>query len=236
MALAQSAKATTTGATSVATSAANFTSANYLLVMAACPSAQTITLADSSSNTWTAMTGSPKTVNAAIKLYTWYCANPTVGASQTFTATLSGSDIGIIAVIGLSGRANVAPEAMVYAADGSSVTSHTGGATTSQAASGDDIVVLFSDDEGVSGGRSLTYTAGTGFTMPAGLVNQDGRFTMTGGIEYQLNVGTGAITSTWTTSSANTGAAYIASIKSSSGPSVAVLTANNYRRRRVNHI
>jgi len=212
-------KATTTGATSVTTAATNFSGCNFLAAIMAFPANQTLSsFTDSSSNTWTQHASSPKTFTGTnAKAHVYYCVNPTVSASQTFTTTIGVSDIIFLAVVGLSGRATAsAIDATAYAGDASAVTSHTGGVTGSLASSGDDVLALFSDDDGTGAGSSLTYTAGSGWTLPAAVLQSDGRFTMTGGIEYQANVASSSnLTATWTTSSATTGGAYILAVKAS---------------------
>lgn len=218
MAFAQIIKATTAGGTSLTTAPTDFTGANFLIGIHAYPaSAGPATgWSDSKSNAgWTAHPNGVHTftgTNAQARVY--YCPSPTVDAAQTFTASITTSDIMFIAVIGLSGR-STAVEGANYAGDASAVTSHSGGVTGALTA-GDDVVALFSDDEGTFSGRALTYGAGSGWTLPAGGVNQDGRTLMTGGILYQTNVGTGSVTASWTTTGANTGGAFVLAIKAAS--------------------
>lgn len=222
-------------ASPAATAAANFTGANCLVALITVPTGSTLSsFVDSSGNTWTAHpNGVPKTITGtSSRGYVYTAVNATVSASQTFTATYSVTDIGYVAVAGFSGVASVsAIEGTGYLSESSGVTSHTGGSTGGQT-SGDAVVACFWDDEGVSGGRNLTFTAGSGFTLPASTSSDDGRTQMTGGIEYQLGVGSGSIAATWSSSSANIGAAFILALKAS-GSNIAPIAANYYRRRRL---
>jgi hypothetical protein len=223
--------------TSATSTATDFSACNFLAALICFPANLTLSsFVDSSGNTWTQHASSPKTFTGTnAKAHVYYCVNPTVSATQTFTATISSADIIFLAVIGLSGRAtSSAIDATNYAGDASAVTSHTGGATGSLASNGDDVIALFGDDNGTFAGGNYTYTAGSGWTLPVALVNSDGRTNMTGGIQYQANVASGSnLTGSWTSSSGTTGGAYVLAIKASSGISVAVKTANYYRRKRL---
>jgi len=235
MAFNQGVKATTAAASSLASAATNFSGSNFLASIIVVPASNTVSsFVDSSSNTWVAHPSTtPQTITGTnSRAYCYTVTNPTVSASQTFTANFASADIAFLAVIGLSGRATAsAIDASGYTSESTGVTNHTGGATASQSVTGDDIIALFWDDEGVSGGRSLTYTAGSGFTLPGSISNADGRFFMTGGIEYQENVGTTGVTTTWTSSSANIGAGYILAVKAAAGSSAfARLPYPNYVR------
>ena len=216
MGLAQAVKATTTGASSVTTVAADFSTANFLAAFVTAPLSHTLSLADSQSNSWTALT--VQSINSAVKLAVFYKATPSVSATQTFTGSLDTSDIIMVAAIGLSGRATTSPvEVSNYAVDPTLTLSHVGGATGGQTA-GDDVIFLYSDDEAVSHGRSNPYTVGSGWTLSVN--NGDGRFTMTGAIEYQLNVGAGSITGTLSTGSTNTGGGYVLAVKAAAAGTV----------------
>jgi hypothetical protein len=211
-------KATGNGTVATITTAAtDFTGCNFLAAIIAFPANQTLsTFVDSSLNTWTQHPSSPKTFTGTnAKAHVYYVINPTVSATQTFTPTIGANDVLFVGVVGLSGRDTTSPiDASTYAGDASAVTSHTGGVSGSLGGTADDVLGLFSDDEGTSGGRLLTYSAGGGWTLPVAALNQDGRATMTGGIEYQENLGSGSnITATWTTSSTNTGGAFILAVK-----------------------
>lgn len=218
MALQQVAEQTSTGGTSIAIAATDFTGANFLAAIIVSPTGRSLSsFVDSTgSNSWLDHPdGSPKSIaGTSAQAYCRYVINPTVTNNQTFTATFSATDIGALFVIGLSGRATASPiSAHGYAADSGSVTSHTGGATGGQGAT-DDLLGLIFDEEGTSGGRPLTYTATGGWTLNPAVFNSDGRLTMCGGILYQTPAGgTGSIAPTWTTSGANTGAGFILAVK-----------------------
>jgi hypothetical protein len=232
MAFVQAVKASTTGATSIVTVATDFSGCNWIGIVASVPAARTVTFTDSSSNTWAAIGTSPQTIVAATKLYAVFKENPIVSAVQTFTATISASDIGFMAVIGLSGRATAtSTESTNYAADASDVTTHVGGATGGQTAT-DDLIAFLADNETIIHGRNNPYTPSGSWIANASLNNGDGRTTMTGGIFYQANVSAGSVTAGWTTASANTGAAFVVAVKAA-GSNVPVLTSDYFRRRRL---
>lgn len=214
-------KGTTTGATSVTTAATDFSACNFIAAIMVFPASETLSsFVDSASNTWTQHGSSPKTFTGTnAKAHVYYAVNPTVSATQTFTVTIGGADVIYLGVIGLTGRDTVSPiDATNYAGDATAVTSHTGGATGSLAGNGDDIIALLSDDDGTNAGQNLTYTPGASWTLPASILQGDGRTTMTGGIEYQTNIASGSnLTATWTTSGATTGGGFILAVKAASG-------------------
>lgn len=223
MAFAQAAENTSSSPVALlATSAKDFSACNFLAMLVVIPTTITVSSIQDSTgtNTWASdPDGVPKVLSGtASQGYVYTVTNPAVSATQTFQANFTGgTDIAAIFVVGLSGRATVSPIlAHNYAPDSGSVTSHTGGATGALGQSGCDLLGFLFDDEGTGGGRALSYTAGSGWTLPSTMSNSDGRAGMTGGIEYQNNVGTGGATVTWTSSGANTGGAYILAIKPAS--------------------
>jgi hypothetical protein len=233
MGVAQGIKATTPGANLVATTAADFSGANWLGALIVIPTSITLSsIVDSTgSNTWLAHPdGVPKTATAtAARAYVYTVTNPVVSATQTFQANFSGVDIGLLVVIGLSGRNTSSPiDAHAYAGDASAVTSHVGGATGALPGSGDDVLGFFFDDNGTGAGQNTTYTQGTGWTLTATFFNSDGRSAMTGGIEYQTNVGSGTnVTIGWTSGVATTGGGFILAVKGGSSNTAVTPTAGS---------
>lgn len=86
------------GAAAVNTTAGiNTTGANLVVIVVAGSAADTWSVSDSKSNTWTALTrygANP----AGIRLY--YCYNPTVGSGHTFTATPTYNAVAVAAYSG----------------------------------------------------------------------------------------------------------------------------------------
>jgi hypothetical protein len=205
----------TGSATTLTTSAASFTNANFLTVSIQCPSGRTANIVDSGNNSWTAYANSPKIINASTKEYGFYAKNANVSATQTFTAALDAADTMSMQIIGLSGRDTTNPiDNIAFAADASAVANHVGGSIITNS-SGVDILVLFTDDELFVGGNNLVYANGLGFIIPSSAIVPDGRASTTGGIEYQNNVTSGTnVTATWTSSFNNKGGAFIISVKS----------------------
>lgn len=76
----------------VTSSGINTTGANLIVVNVATSGQATGTFTDSLSNTWTLQTNAIiGSGDAGARLLQYYCINPTVGASQTFTYTVGGS-------------------------------------------------------------------------------------------------------------------------------------------------
>lgn len=232
-------KKSTAGATSITTTATDFSACNFLAALITWPANVTFTsFVDSKSNTWTPHPSGAKTLtgtNSRGQVY--YCANPIVDAAQTFTPTIASSDVLYCAVIGLTGRATVSPlETLTtpYAEDLTAVSSHSAGVTGALADSGVDVLNFFWDDEGTNGGRVLQYTAGSGWTLPAAVSSADGR-SMTGGIEYQANVAASTnLTATWTTTTngvtaaSNHGGGFLLAVKAAPiAPTTQLLTMIN---------
>ena len=69
-------------ADTVTTGSIETTAATLLVVWLAMDNGGTVSLSDSKSNSWTALTSS---VNGSTKSILYYCSNPTVGTGHTFT-------------------------------------------------------------------------------------------------------------------------------------------------------
>ena len=175
---------TTTG---VDTSGANL----IVLLVSSYHAGGAVTVSDSKSNTWTALTQRNSTTDIRARLY--YCASPTVGASHTFTASGSGiyPSLGAIA---FSGAAASPFDLESGGAAESGTTSQPGSITP-----GENNCVLVS---GVGNG-------GTGMSINSGFTASSVDFSFGahngGGIAYKIQTTAGAENPTWswTTSSAN---------------------------------
>lgn len=92
-----------TATNNVTTSAVNTTGANLIVIsVASYKPGGTVTISDSKSNTYTALTQRNAPNDARVQLY--YCASPTVGSGHTFTGTSTGA-YPVLGVITASGAA-----------------------------------------------------------------------------------------------------------------------------------
>lgn len=96
-------EANSAGASSTLTTSAITTTGSSELIACVASGVNVSSVSDSKSNTWTALTQRGTSGITVIKCY--YAENPTVGASHTFTATISAPDFPGMAVIGVTGTA-----------------------------------------------------------------------------------------------------------------------------------
>lgn len=201
------------------TSAGVTSSGNFLCIAAAFSFALTPnTPTDSNANTRTAHPNNGQAIaGTAAKLYVWYALAATVGASHTFTCSLSAAatDAFSFAVIGLSSRAAASAVVSTAAsAEATGVTSHTGAATGTLADVGDDVISAMGDNNYFTAGNNDTWTAGAGWTLNANAYTSDGRFQVLAGMQYAENVSSPGITSAFTSTSATRAAFLIMAVKS----------------------
>jgi len=188
---------TTTG---VDTSGANL----IVLLVSSYHAGGAVTVSDSKSNTWTALTQRNSTTDIRARLY--YCASPTVGASHTFTASGSGiyPSLGAIA---FSGAAASPFDLESGGAAESGTTSQPGSITP-----GENNCVLVS---GVGNG-------GTGMSINSGFTASSVDFSFGahngGGIAYKIQTTATTEDADWTigTGSAHWGAV-VATYKAAAG-------------------
>lgn len=121
--------ATGAGTTAVTTDALDATGATILVACVAWynPGSITTTVTDSLGNTWTPLT---QISASSGRLQLWYCLNPTVGASQTVTATWSTSGAyGVLSLVAYGG-ATAYHQGQVNASSLAGITSLAAGSVT----------------------------------------------------------------------------------------------------------
>lgn len=189
-----------------ATSVALTTSGNYLgIVVNVFNGVVPSTPIDSKGNTWVAVTGSPLAVGGNTNIYAWRAENATTGTLHTFTVAVDTLATYSFSVIGLSGRAtSSAIDGTQSSAETTAVTSHAGPSITPSIAA-TDIMVLFGDNNASSNQNADTWAAGASLTLPVGGYNSDGRDQPTSGTMYQVNVGTSAISTAYTSDTTKAG-------------------------------
>jgi len=181
-----------------------------------------LTPTDSKSNTWTAHPNSPNNGSAAGSQVAGYLAkNITGGASHTFTAGESATDLFSAEVGEFSGRDTVTP--IRATGSGSDSTTHTTGHACGSVTAGlnDDVVAVIADDKSTSG----AFTQVSPWTIPTGGFNQDGSTYWAGFLMYQNAVAAGTYTANYTSNSTSKGDALLWALQApASPPPLAVLS------------
>lgn len=144
-------KSVAAGPNGGSTTALNTTGSSLIVVAVSRYSAgPAVTLSDSASNTWTALTESINTTGSlACRLY--YCANPTTSASHTFTVAGTGI-YSSLAAVAFSGGTNASPFDLENGATGTSASATSGGITPSQ---NNEAVVIATADDGAIANASI---------------------------------------------------------------------------------
>jgi len=179
---------------------------------------------DSKTNTWNAHPNSPNNGSGAGSMAAGYlAANITGGASHTFTATQSATDLWSMSVGEYSGRA-VSP--IDVTGHGSDATTHTtghscGSITTTVA--GDDVVAVIADDKSTSG----AFTQVSPWTIATGSVSQDGSTYWAGFQQYNAGVAVGTYTANYTSNSSSKGDALLWALQPLSGAALASAAADS---------
>lgn len=211
-----------TGGDSNTTSGINTSGANFLYVSGIffTNSASGITISDSNSNTWTALT--PVTVATSggnVLIQTWYAKNATVGSGHTVTV----------------GKTSTFPSAMFWSFSGVDTVSpfdvETSNSTTS----------VISGGAGLATG-SVTPAVNGSLLMASVMGSTSGTWSITdsftttgvtyeGSSAYKVQATAAASNPSWSIASSATGrAAHIAVFKAGAGSIVPIL--NQYRQRR----
>lgn len=171
----------------VVTAGVDTTGANLLVLLALAQPVTGVTVSDSKSNAWTALTAQQNGVATGTRLY--YSVNPTVGTGHTFTVSATGT---FPAVAVQAWRGAKAFDAENGANQASGTTLQTGSVTPA----GDN--ELFVSGCGPSGGGVVTNAIDSGFTETADL---DENATAAGGaMAYKVQTAAGAENPTWTAS------------------------------------
>lgn len=174
------------------TGAINTTGANLIVCVVTYLTGSTITLADSKSNTWTALTASAVAgSNATVRIY--YCDNPTVGSGHTFTVSSGGHFYGRVNAMAFSGIDTTGGS--FDAQNGGTVSSATSKATGAVTPATDGLAII------CAGGRGSSYLNDAGFTDVDNhqfILNDD----FSTYVAYKLASGTSSLNPTisWTTS------------------------------------
>lgn len=201
-------KAKSANDNSVTTAAINMTGADLLVVAVATTGFNAATVTDSLSNTWTAKTRYG-TSSATIQLF--FVQAPTVGASQTFTATANG-EFPSICVAGFSGSATT-PFDVENGAQASGVSTIQPGSITPNENS--ELIITAVGKNGV-----LTSTVDSPFTL---LDDQpgDNLHAIGTAMAYEIQTTATARNPTWTESANGSMGADIVSFKAAGGGAVA---------------
>lgn len=202
-ALISSTSKTSGTANTVVTDGITTTGATFIVIGISFNNGTPPTITDSRSNTWTALTQSGVTSNTAARLY--YCVNPTVGASHTFTASGTGIYTSIFVMAFDTLTDSNAFDAQNGGTSTGSSTVATGSITTAE--NGELIISIFAHNS-----TSSSNTISDSFTVVetepfASGLNYGGSFA------YLRQSSAGAINPTWTRIGTSTQAARIASFK-----------------------
>lgn len=204
----------------------------FVVVRAYSPSANTIT--DTFSNTWTLL-GSQANGSTTTYMYIGAASDGSPGAGgSTHRPTISKAtgDVASVSFFEVTGAASssVQDGTLASVLDSSSPFNQT--ITTTNAT---DLIIGIGASN--SAANPTTYTPGTGFSLASSSSFTNGTNSDTIGVMSQRVTSTGTYGPNFTTSSGTNAAVLTFALKeASSGPSIAVLTADYYRRRRVNHI
>lgn len=197
------------------TAAINTTGAN-LIVLAVGSNANAVTISDSNSNTYTALTPQSDTASGTtVTSLLYYCSSPVVGAGHTFTiaGTLTS---GTLAVAAFSGAASSSPFDVQNGAAG--VTTNLGSIQTGS-------ILPSQANELVVSGIAAGVGAATTFSVDSGLTITDQISTGSDtpvALAYIIQTAASSINPTWSSSPSRL-AAVIASFKA--GAAVDVLMA-----------
>jgi hypothetical protein len=201
--------------TSLVSTAISTTTGNALVVTCASGAAVS-TPTDTYSNTWTAHPSNPQAPQAGYFIYMWYCLNITGGTGHEVTFTSSGAGMSC-SVSEFSGRSKTAIDNHAVSTTATS-TAQTG-PTFTVAVNADVIGVL----QQVYAGVAVTYTAGSGFTIPTnGTV--PGTNDLPVCVEHADNVSAGSYTPSFTSTEANNGTIFALSLPV---PAVAALQVSS---------
>lgn len=181
----------------VLTTGINTTSGNAMVV--GCGSATTLTgVTDTYGNMWTPHPASPVSYNGVYLAYVWYCLNIVGGAGHVITFAGGGAQKGT-AVSEFSGRSKTAIDTRGGAATAASNT-QTGPTLTGVAGLAD----IWAFDTLSYAGSAVTWTAGSGFTIPTnGYVS--GSTNIPTCVEYKNAVSAGNYTPSFTNNSTGQG-------------------------------
>lgn len=187
-------------AASATLTTATFTSTSGNLLVACCQwsGAATFTsIGDSKSNTWTQV-GTEGSNGVKCRMY--YAKNITGGASHTvnFVQTNSPTAFPLLFVTEFSGLDTAAPFDVQAQNTGSSTAPNSGTTATRSRASS----VLFAQVANNSSG-TITYTAGSGYTIPTNGSEGNGASNATGAVEYQIVSAVGTDAGAFTISPTN---------------------------------
>ena len=161
-------------------------------------------ISDSSGNTWTPLTlRSDNTANLRLQCY--YCANPTVSSSQTFTATSTGSSFPAIAVASFSGVTTSTPFDQENGGGVAASTTHQPGSIT-PTQSNELIITGIECNGSTANSIDSSYTI-TDSVAPVGGGN------VGVALAYLVQGAASASNPTWTMSASDTAALEIASFK-----------------------
>jgi lysophospholipase L1-like esterase len=204
------------GLNSGTTSAINTTGATLLVCVAAFNSAASVTISDSKSNTWTALTLQDPGGGLTVAGLIYYVANPTVGTGHTFTITATGN-APAGAFMAFSGVTTASPFDVQNGANtnGSVTSLATGSVTPGQ---NNELVV-----SGLGLGAANTPSESASFTLVDHLSFVGGT---SYGVDssYKVQTTAAAVNPTWSWASATNAAAMIATFKQS--PALASGTAS----------
>lgn len=155
------------GGTSLALTAINSTGANFIAVAIECDTTLATTpVTDNFGNTYQKAYG-PLNFTSGDKGYLYYAENPTVGASHVITITATGTAFIAGAAACYSGLATSGTlDQVVGIATGSGTTLTTG--TSGTTATANEVVIVTGSQDT---GSSVTWSAGTGFTLRASIGN-----------------------------------------------------------------
>lgn len=193
------------GHSAVTSPAINSTGATLIVVSMSREDVELPTLTDSQSNTWTALT--EKTTGGR-RLLLFYCSNPSVGASHTFTIGATGSNV--YPTIGVGAFDAVVDFANENGATHASGTTLQPGAVTPTNATA--LVVTAAQTVG----SSNFFAIDSGFTVIVNL--NEGSFSDSMGLAYKVESIITTENPTWTFSNSALGVAVIASFVSGAPP------------------
>lgn len=217
MSFVQSITATASPVTSVTTASATTTAGNCFCTGLSGDSGGTGSASDNKSNTFTALTGNPRTPSGTDTGWGFTCPGPNGGAGHTFAGTTTaGSSALAIIVHEFSGRATSSViDQQNAVTEVSSVTSHSTGSITTGAAAGDDLWAFAVDDK-ASG--TETFTAGSGFAKPSNSEQTNANLFVACFAQHQDNVAAStAFSNTWTSAAAVLGGGFLVALKAAAG-------------------
>ena len=201
----------TASGTTQTTAAIGTTQGNDLVFFAVynAANAGVVTPSDSTSQAWTPVAGSPFAGTATgLVLAAWVAKNIPGNAANTFTFATTGNDTPTVFVAEFSGRDRINPIDLTVTA--SDATSSSGAHTTgsiSPLTRNDDLIVL-----NVAGTVGQSFTASGGWSIPP-----NGTITSSPGydsfVQYQNNVGLGAVSNTYSVGNSDKLDAFIIALK-----------------------